>query len=516
MTLGTIAQLKVLQRAFQFQQYADVYDYLSITGGQAPFSFTIVAGSLPPGVILSPSDNRLGGNAISQGAYQFSVRVRDSFSPPEEVVQQFTAVVGPPVLSIQNSIPGTVPLGVPFSGAIVARGGTPPYTYARTYGSLPPGIGEIDSTGHFGGTPTFPGSYTLGLKVLDSSTPARSAFTLVYFAVEATRGRNDTIASATPEGNGTTQASISPYVDPPNGPPFPGDVDYYRLRAAGGSIVHIETRAKRLNMQNPLDTVLEIVDANNHRLNFCQLPGDTSAAYSSPCVNDDLSSSPHVQDSALDFRAPGAPDADTTFYARVFDWRGDARPDMTYQLEVQGTVPPLLTASSLIWAAIKGHFFSKALPATGGVLPVNCCSLASGPLPAGLMLSGAQVVGTPTTLGEYTFTVQASDAGNPPEVAVVPVTIDVVEPLAITTSATLPDACLNQPYSFTPQVAGGLPGYGWTYVSITPWSLQFSATNGAITGIPLSTGTYRGQLGVFDATGQTNGQTISIVVKQCS
>jgi hypothetical protein len=43
-----------------------------------------------------------------------------------------------------------------------------------------------------------------------------------------------------------------------------------------------------------------------------------------------FSISPYIdpKDSALDFKAPGAANTNTTFYVHVFDWRGDARPDM--------------------------------------------------------------------------------------------------------------------------------------------------------------------------------------------
>jgi predicted enzyme related to lactoylglutathione lyase len=42
-------------------------------------------------------------------------------------------------------------------------------------------------------------------------------------------------------------------------------------------------------------------------------------------------------DSALSFQVAGATGgAAVTFYVHVFDWRGDARPDMKYQIIISG------------------------------------------------------------------------------------------------------------------------------------------------------------------------------------
>src|SRR5262249_43146986 len=154
-------------------------------------------------------------------------------------------------------------------------------------------------------------------------------------------GRNDSIATATPLGNSpgigpSVQYSISPYIDPIGATTANPDTDYYRLIAPGGSVVHTETYAQR-GYGTLLDTVIEIVDASGHRLTSCGAP-----AYTTGCMNDDKDATTH--DSALDVRVPGAANTNTTFYLHVIDWRGDARPDMQYVLEISG-VTDLLSLS---------------------------------------------------------------------------------------------------------------------------------------------------------------------------
>ncbi len=58
-------------------------------------------------------------------------------------------------------------MGVPYSYTLKATGGTPPYSYAVTAGSLPPGI-TLQSDGLISGTPTAPGASSFTATVTDS------------------------------------------------------------------------------------------------------------------------------------------------------------------------------------------------------------------------------------------------------------------------------------------------------------------------------------------------------------
>jgi hypothetical protein len=279
------------------------------------------------------STGQLTGGAYQTGTFQFMLTAQDSFSPPETASQPFTITVQPAQLSVANSLPPHLAVNEAFSGRIVALGGVPPYSFDLANSStLPAGLALDRSTGKVSGTPTVSNNYSFSVTATDSNSPAQNATQFFNVIVGPAIGRNDSPTTATAIDNGSFQASISPYIDPPNGVPTPGDNDYYKLTSLGGAIVHVETTAKRQSINNPLDTVIEIVDANGQRLNTCRQPGDTSTTFTGNCINDDISASPHVQDSAIDFQVGNV----TTFYVHVFDWRGDARPDMTYTLQVSG------------------------------------------------------------------------------------------------------------------------------------------------------------------------------------
>lgn len=69
-----------------------------------------------------------------------------------------------PVPVAQNLLGGTV--GIAYTEQISAQGGTAPYTFTISAGSLPTGT-SMNSAGLITGTPTIAGSYTFTVKVTD-------------------------------------------------------------------------------------------------------------------------------------------------------------------------------------------------------------------------------------------------------------------------------------------------------------------------------------------------------------
>ena len=282
-----------------------------------------------------------------------NIAVQDSFNPPESASEVQNINVMPPLFHIGSNLPSKLLLNHPVNARIAGVGGVPPYEYTLS-GTLPPGLSFDSNSGQISGSPTTIGSYAFTVEVFGFIGHSIQGFTV---EVAQPLGRNDRPANATPIGNGLIGGSISPYIDPPNGPPTAGDQDYYKVVSLGGATVHVETST--FPTESLLDTVLEIVDGNGIRLATCRQPGDTSQSFNSSCINDDISLSPHVKNSALDFRVQGAPNVSTPFYIHVLDWRGDARPDMQYGLSVSGVTPPLSVLTTSLPPAARGFPYSR-------------------------------------------------------------------------------------------------------------------------------------------------------------
>jgi hypothetical protein len=65
--------------------------------------------------------------------------------------------------------------GDAYASAVVAHGGTPPYSFAVTVGALPPGVVLDASTGALTGAPTAMGTFAFTVEVTDHGAPPQTA-----------------------------------------------------------------------------------------------------------------------------------------------------------------------------------------------------------------------------------------------------------------------------------------------------------------------------------------------------
>ena len=231
----------------------------------------------------------------------------------------------PPALDISAAAPPNGVVGVAYSHTIAVTGGTGARNFTISAGALPAGLSLGAATGAITGTPTGPASTTnFTITVTDSGTPQQTDAQALALQIvnPAGPGRNDTIATATtlPLGNATFSASISPSGQPNT--VFAPDQDYYRITTPGPLRVAIDINAQVNG--SPIDSVIEFVDANGVRLNTCVAP-----AFASPCESDDEVLGVQL-DSFLEIQITAPLGA--TFYLHVVDFRGDARPDLLYDM----------------------------------------------------------------------------------------------------------------------------------------------------------------------------------------
>ena len=149
---------------------------LTAIGGTTPYSWSLTAGTLPAGITLNTSTGVLSGTpttAVSATSLTFTAT--DTSSPVQTKSVTLSLTISPVTLAISTTSLTNGVVGTAYSATLAATGGTTPYTWTLSSGSLPAGLALNSSTGVLSGTPAATASATpLMFTVTDSSTPALS------------------------------------------------------------------------------------------------------------------------------------------------------------------------------------------------------------------------------------------------------------------------------------------------------------------------------------------------------
>ena len=398
---------------------------LVVTGGTAPFTWSVLAGSLPIGVALNPTTGVLSGTPMFAGTFNFLAMAEDAqgataFQPRSVVVA--TA----PSITTTTLPDGT--FGAAYSQTLAATGGTTPYTWSVSASALPGGLTLDPATGVISGTVTATGTFnfTVGLadgmgavttQPLSIAVPAGPTISTTALA-----GGEVGVAYSQPvvaTGGTTSNAwSVSAGV-------LPGGL---RLDPATGIISGSPTTAGTFDFTVSVQDAnafvatqnLSIAVAARVSITTTALPnGEVGAAYSRALAAA-AGTTPFtwsISGGALPAGLTlgpatgvisGTPTASGTsnFTVRVVDAFGVAA---TRNLSLAISSPVSVATANLPSARIN-RAYNRSLSASKGVAPY-AWSLVGGALPTGLTLSSAGVIsGTPTVSGLFNFTVQVRDS----------------------------------------------------------------------------------------------------------
>jgi hypothetical protein len=162
-------------------------------GPALPYQYSIISGSVPPGLSLARS-GLVSGTPAQAGTWSFWVNLSDQDPPsadwcrPSSAQREFSIQINgsggtppppppTPALSITTASLPTADVGSSYTFTLAASGGSNTKSWTIAAGSLPSGV-SLTSGGVLSGTPNAPGTATFTVKVASGTAAAQKEFSL--------------------------------------------------------------------------------------------------------------------------------------------------------------------------------------------------------------------------------------------------------------------------------------------------------------------------------------------------
>jgi hypothetical protein len=461
------------------------------------YSWSIVGGSLPPGLAFSASGVLSGTPpAGTFGTFQFLVRVEDATNSVNFAIRRFQIVVTPIQFSGSTTLP-TGNVNTSYNVSLIATGGTAPYTWTlQPFQYLPPGL-SLGSDGLLSGLPAQSGQYNFFLKATDSTgkfttrsfvvsiypagvnpplnLPISSSFTGVNRGVftqqlQATGGNPPYHYSLTPGAPAIAGMRVQDGVPLPTS--FPASVTGGFI----GVLTDPGTFTTSIRVTDALSQTfdktisvtvspIQILTTNPPRATIGVPYSFTLAGYGGTAYQWSSTSMPSGLSLDSSGVVSGTPTSSGTVFATIV--LKDLATLVTYQTSVTFIVDPFaIVTGGVLPSGVVGTFYSQTLSAPGCSGTCTWSSVGGGGSSTNLvgltLSSGGVLSGTPNSSTNNFFTFQvAGTNGTVQKVFALQIATATPQTLAINTTV-FSDSTVGSGTNSALFAQGGTPPYTWS------------------------------------------------------
>ncbi|MDP9838671.1 hypothetical protein J2T09_003443 [Neorhizobium huautlense] len=508
---------------------------ITVSGGSLPYSYSVNSGALPAGVTLNTATGAIVGTPTTAGSYSFAVTATDANNTAASAsyTLAIAAISVPLTVSPSSGALTTGTVGTAYSEAVSVSGGTSPYSYAVTSGSLPAGLALNTSTGVISGTPTTGGYAAFTVAATDANSATGSAsYTLAIAAVvpgaptigAATAGDGGaTVSFTAPSANGGAAITGYTFTASPGGATATGAASpitvtgltngtAYTFTVVATNSVGSSAASAASNsvtpaaaVQLPVATNVSATVAANSLANPIALNITGGAANSVAIASNPAHGTACIAGTSITYTPTAGYSGADSFTYTATNTAGTSTA-ATVSITVSAPTFAFSPAAGTLTGATVGTAYSQTVAASGGASPYTY-AVSSGSLPAGLTLdmSTGVISGTLTTAGNASFTVTATDANNAAgsSAYALAVTSQAVTLTVSPASGALTSGTVGTAYSGSVSATGGTAPYTYDATGL-PAGLTLNASTGTISGTPTAAGSSSVVVTVNDSSTPAN------------
>ena len=420
-----------------------------------------------------------------------------------------------------------------YSQTVSGTGGSTPYTYSVTVGTLPTGLTLTPSTGAITGTPTVAGTSNFTITATDSTTATGNrAYSIVinpalaittttlanwtinkagYSQTITTSGGTPAITFAVTTGTLPTGLTLTSSTGAITGTPTVAGTSNFTITATDASGA---TAAKSLTIvinAVPSITTTTLPNWTLNKAGYSQTiaTSNGTAPITFAVTTGTLPTGLTLASSTGVVSGTPTAAGTSNFTVTATDAAGaTAAQAYTVVINAAITVSP---ASLPNWTINRTGYSQPVTSANG--TGARTLSISAGAVPTGMTFTPATGVlnGTPTAAGTFNFTVTSTDTVGATGSQAYTIIINAVPTI---TTTTLPNWTINRAgYSQTIATSNGTSPFTFAVTTGTlPTGLTLASSTGVVSGTPTVAGTSNFTITATDAAGATAAQAYTVVI----